>query len=166
MLHAFADNVNLVSIALASGGYWPRANAVVAYVMCHRYLPLCALKQSIPLERLFILGFLGIAVDWFNMRTHLLSFDSEFLPTWLISLWFIFAWYAYNLVPALRPFSSWLLIPIGGLLGASSYFAGYKLEAVALPHSLSVSLSALFIEWSLIMLVILKVIYREQRSIR
>ncbi|MFB9134413.1 DUF2878 domain-containing protein [Vibrio olivae] len=148
--------------------------AVIGQEQTQWWLMLCViatylyvlLKQSIPLERLFILGFLGIAVDWFNMRTHLLSFDSEFLPTWLISLWFIFAWYAYNLVPALRPFSSWLLIPIGGLLGASSYFAGYKLEAVALPHSLSVSLSALFIEWSLIMLVILKVIYREQRSIR
>ncbi|SDG73607.1 Protein of unknown function [Vibrio xiamenensis] len=120
------------------------------------------LRQSIPLDRLFFVSFIGIAVDWLNVKFHLLEFPDDFLPTWLISLWFIFAWYAYNLVPVLKRFSSLAVVPVGGLLGAISYFAGYQLGAVTLPYPLGWSLTALFIEWTLIMWLIIKVVFSDR----
>ncbi len=120
------------------------------------------LRQSIPLNRLFLVSLSGIAVDWLNVKVHLLEFPDDFLPTWLISLWFIFAWYAYNLLPVLNRFSFLAVVALGGLLGAASYFAGYQLGAVALPYPLAVSLTALFIEWTVIIWLIMKVVWSDK----
>ncbi len=70
----------------------------------------------------------------FSPRLNLLEFPDDFLPTWLISLWFIFAWYAYNLVPVLKRFSSLAVVLVGGFL--RTHFPLPSIPLLSFLHSL------------------------------
>ena len=123
-------------------------------------------RYSPPLRQWFAISAVGIAMDYCNLKAQLFDFSNDFLPVWLMCLWFLFAWYAYNLIPIVKRIPFAVLMPIGGGLGAASYLAGAQLGAVVLPYSLSLSFGVLFIEWSLIMLLIIKVVFRDNPRIR
>ncbi|MCV6069544.1 DUF2878 domain-containing protein, partial [Escherichia coli] len=67
------------------------------------------------------------------------------------------AWYAYQLKVLLHRVAKIYVSILGGLGGMLSYFAGYKLQAVEFGFDTSITLLALFVEWLVLMLVILKV---------
>ncbi|GLR04042.1 hypothetical protein GCM10007906_16290 [Vibrio hyugaensis] len=51
---------------------------------------------------------------------------------------------------------------VGGIGGTASYFAGYKLQAVEFGFNTSITLAILFVEWCLVMLLILRVYGNEK----
>ncbi len=99
----------------------------------------------------------GLVLDTLNQHFSLLVFPTPWLPVWLIGLWVLFAWYAYQLKVLLHRFVKIYVSVLGGLGGMLTYFAGYKLQAVEFGFDTSITLLALFVEWLVLMLVILKV---------
>lgn len=85
------------------------------------------------------------------------GFPYPLAPCVLIGLWVLFAWYAYQLKVLLHRLAKIYVSILGGLGGMLSYFAGYKLQAVEFGFDTSITLLALFVEWLVLMLVILKV---------
>ncbi len=60
------------------------------------------------------------------------------------------------------PFPKNYVSIVGGLGGTASYFAGYKLQAVEFGFSTGATLAMLFVEWCVMMLLILKVYGNEK----
>ncbi|MBA5762574.1 DUF2878 domain-containing protein [Vibrio sp. 404] len=115
----------------------------------------------------FILLMFGVVIDIVNTTIGLLVFDAApwssyiALPIWLLALWAIFSWYAQFLVPMLSRYPLLIVSIVGGLAGAASYIAGYKLDAVSLGFSTSVAFAIFFIEWSVIVLLCMKILNIE-----
>lgn len=74
----------------------------------------------------------------------------------------LFAWYAYQLKSILYRFPKTYVSIVGGMGGTASYFAGYKLQAVEFGFSTGATLAMLFVEWCVMMLLILKVYGNEK----
>lgn len=104
---------------------------------------------------------LGVCIDYANYYFGLFQFEPSRFPIWLILLWAIFLWYANYLTPILNQYHPVLVSLVSGIAGAMSYFAGMKLQAVAFPHGNVTTLLVLFIEWSLLIIVIKKVYSHE-----
>lgn len=99
----------------------------------------------------------GALLDYFNIAMGWFEFDQTGMPYWLIALWAIFAWYAYFLYPILNQYPASIVLTFGGIAGSLSYVAGSKLGAVSFGLSLSTTGIILFIEWAIVIAVILKV---------
>ena len=84
-------------------------------------------------------------------------FPTQWLPIWLLCLWVLFSWYAYQLKPVLYRFPKIYVSIVGGVGGTVSYYAGYKLQVVEYGFNTSVTLIILFAEWFAMTLLILKV---------
>ncbi|OLQ88089.1 zinc ABC transporter permease [Vibrio panuliri] len=104
-----------------------------------------------------LLTLTGVTLDSLNVSFGLLIFDHHWLPMWLILLWAAFCWYAYFLTQVVSQYPLWLVSIVGGLAGAASYLAGYKLGAVSLGVSLPVAIVLFFIEWIGFVLLCMKV---------
>ncbi|MDN3609678.1 DUF2878 domain-containing protein [Vibrio ostreicida] len=113
--------------------------------------------MSIKLFRLLLLSVVGVVVDVGNMVFGLFSFYQGGFPIWLVALWLIFVWYAYFLAPLLTRYPIALVSIVGGCAGVLSYFAGYKLGAVAFPLNTLNTLCVLLVEWVMLMTLIVKV---------
>jgi len=108
----------------------------------------------------FVLFMFGVVIDVVNTTIGLLVFEAApiALPIWLLALWAIFSWYAQFLVPMLSRYPLLIVSIVGGLAGAASYIAGYKLDAVSLGFSISAAFAIFFIEWAAIVLLCMKVL--------
>ncbi|MFT7130336.1 MAG: hypothetical protein ACI89U_002458 [Gammaproteobacteria bacterium] len=73
----------------------------------------------------------------------------SFIPLWLVCLWCIFA---TTLCHSMSWFHErlWLASLMGGLAGASSYFAGHRLGAVSIAEPLSQSLFTVGLCWAVL----------------
>ncbi|WP_240207020.1 DUF2878 domain-containing protein [Vibrio sp. CyArs1] len=111
---------------------------------------------NLRLLQLSLLVVAGLVIDSLNMFASLLVFDTHVLPVWLMALWLIFSWYAFYLKTFLTSYPILLVSIIGGFGGAISYLAGFKLGAVTTQYSLLVTLGILFIEWVLIVYLIVR----------
>ncbi|WP_194435316.1 DUF2878 domain-containing protein [Vibrio fluminensis] len=94
-----------------------------------------------------ILTIIGVVLDSVNIKFGLIAFESAFIPIWLVALWGGFCWYALFLGKIVSHYPTWIVSIVGGLAGALSYLAGYKLGAVSLGFSLPVAIVLFFIQW-------------------
>ncbi len=117
----------------------------------------CLIRWPFPIEKAITLALFGMLMDYGNMQLGVLSFEQSFFPIWLLALWFSFTWYAYILKTLLSRYPLTFVSVLGGVAGALSYVAGHKFGAVSFDYSLPITLSVLFVEWSLIMALIAKV---------
>ncbi|MFC5077237.1 hypothetical protein VTH8203_00706 [Vibrio thalassae] len=131
--------------------------SIVTILVSHRIL-------GLRLKSLVLLVILGIAIDSLNTFANLLVFDTDVLPVWLVALWLIFSWYAFYLKTFLIPYPILLVSVVGGLGGAMSYLAGFKLGAVSTQYPMLVTLGVLFIEWVLIVFLIVRYPRPNERS--
>ncbi len=111
-----------------------------------------------------LLIIVGVSVDVLNIVFGVLVFDTTFFPLWLLGLWATFFWYAQFLAPVLSQYPLPLVSIIGGVAGAVSYVAGYKLGAVTLGLSSVLAFVVFFIEWTLLVALIMKVVNREGKN--
>ncbi len=122
------------------------------------------LQHEIKLQRVALLVVAGIGLDFGNAQLGLLIFETTFLPVWLVSLWLVFAWYAYFLLQQLSRFSVWSISLLGGVGGALSYIAGEKLGAVEFGFGIEVTMAILFSEWLAMFWLIQKVYGYESEN--
>ncbi|WP_162062750.1 DUF2878 domain-containing protein [Vibrio taketomensis] len=111
-----------------------------------------------------LLIIVGVSVDVLNIVFGVLVFDTTFFPLWLLGLWVTFFWYAQFLALVLSQYPLPLVSIIGGVAGAVSYVAGYKLGAVTLGLSSVLAFVVFFIEWTLLVALIMKVVNREGKN--
>lgn len=112
--------------------------------------------KKMPIERMLTVTFAGLIIDGLNIYFGVFQFDGSAYPSWLVILWFMFAWYAQYVMEMLRAFPTWLTVALFGLLGAASYYLGFRLGAVEFGFPLSVSLCLLVAEWLLLGFLITK----------
>ncbi|MFG0885548.1 DUF2878 domain-containing protein [Vibrio furnissii] len=124
-------------------------------------LALTALRRPVALERVILVAACGIALDYANLHVGLFSFTYLHLPIWLMGLWFAFAWFASFAVPAVNHLPRWFVLICTALGGALSYWAGYRFGAVQFELSVFWSVLALFLEWFLLSLLLMKVFRNE-----
>ncbi|MGR5237756.1 DUF2878 domain-containing protein [Vibrio alfacsensis] len=122
----------------------------------------CWRTQASSLKNIGVIVSAGLVLDTLNKQFSIFIFPTQWLPTWLLCLWVLFSWYAYQLKPILYRFPKIYVSLVGGFGGTASYFAGYKLQAVEFGFNTSTTLAILFLEWCLIMLLILKVYGHEK----
>ncbi|EPF7650992.1 DUF2878 domain-containing protein [Vibrio vulnificus] len=111
-----------------------------------------------------LIAVVGCLVDSLNQYLSIFQFTSTFLPVWLLSLWVVFAWYAYHLKRILLRFAPFYVLTAGALGGCLSYYAGYKLNAVTYGYSVLITASIVFLEWAIITLFIIKVLRHDEKS--
>lgn len=121
----------------------------------------CVVSDAASLKSIAVVTLIGLVVDTLNQHFTLLKFPTSWLPIWLLCLWALFAWYAYQLKPVLHRFPKVYVLLVGGFGGGASYYAGYRLQAVEFNYDVIVTLIALFIEWCVVMFLILKVYGNE-----
>ncbi|MGR5446321.1 DUF2878 domain-containing protein [Vibrio jasicida] len=122
----------------------------------------CWRGEPLALKSVAIVVFMGLVLDTLNKQLSVLLFPTVWLPMWLVCLWVLFSWYAYQLKSILYRFPKNYVSVVGGIGGTASYFAGYKLQAVEFGFNTSITLAILFVEWSLVMLLILRVYGNEK----
>ncbi|MBU2897857.1 DUF2878 domain-containing protein [Vibrio hepatarius] len=106
----------------------------------------------------------GVVIDFSNTALGLFEFQYEGFPLWLIALWMIFAWYGYFLYPLVSQYPSLIVSIVGGIAGALSYLAGEKFGAVTFGLPFFTVAWVLFLEWFLIIALILRIYGYEVRN--
>ncbi|MCR9883456.1 DUF2878 domain-containing protein [Vibrio alginolyticus] len=122
----------------------------------------CLKSDASSLKSIGVIVTSGLVLDTLNQQLSVFVFPTPWLPVWLLCLWVLFSWYAYQLKSILYRFPKTYVSIIGGLGGTASYFAGYKLQAVEFGFSTGATLAMLFVEWCVMMLLILKVYGNEK----
>ncbi|WP_459682534.1 DUF2878 domain-containing protein [Vibrio comitans] len=112
-------------------------------------------KQQVNLVWLVALIIVGVVMDTFHGLIGLFLFPDSWIPAWLILLWVIFIWYAYQMKTVLTRFPLPIVSMIGALGAAGSYFAGLKLGAVQWTYSDGFTFVVLFAEWFLLFALII-----------
>ena len=122
----------------------------------------CLKTDASSLKSIGVIVTIGLVLDTLNQQLSVFVFPTLWLPVWLLCLWVLFSWYAYQLKSILYRFPKTYVSIVGGLGGTASYFAGYKLPAVEVGFSVGTTLIILFVEWCAMMLLILKVYGNEK----
>lgn len=122
----------------------------------------CLKTDASSLKSIGVIVTIGLVLDTLNQQLFVFVFPTPWLPIWLLCLWVLFSWYAYQLKSILYRFPKIYVSIVGGLGGTTSYFAGYKLQAVEFGFSVGTTLMILFVEWCAMMLLILKVYGNEK----
>lgn len=122
----------------------------------------CLKTDASSLKSIGVIVTIGLGLDTLNQQLFVFVFPIPWLPIWLLCLWVLFSWYAYQLKSILYRFPKIYVSIVGGLGGTASYFAGYKLQAVEFGFSVGTTLMILFVEWCAMMLLILKVYGNEK----
>ncbi|KGK08703.1 hypothetical protein EA26_15855 [Vibrio navarrensis] len=121
--------------------------------------------QPRQLKSIAIVAISGIVLDSINQQVELLNFVSDALPLWMVCLWWLFAWYASQLISVIRRFRRAQVCLIGGIAGALSYIAGEQLGAVQFGYGFLLTAFILLMQWILITFCILKV-YDNENFVR
>ncbi len=122
----------------------------------------CWKVNATSLKCIVVISVVGFILDTINQQLSILVFPTLWLPIWLLCLWFLFPWYAYQLKSVLYRFPKIHVSVFGALGGTASYFAGHELHAVEFGFSTGITLAILFLEWFVFMLFILKVYGNEK----
>ena len=113
-------------------------------------LAYCAYENVKKIWLIIVLSTLGVGLDFLNGYAGLFTFPKNHFPVWLIMLWVIFGWYAVQMKDLVNRTPQRLVLLLVSLSGGLSYFAGYKVGAVAWGLGVAVSLPVLFLEWLLL----------------
>lgn len=131
--------VGLVAITVATASYFDR-------------------RSILSMSIIFLSG---IVVDSLNLYAGILVFGQTVLPLWLVALWAAFSWYAVVLFSIVNRYPLMLVCIVGGIAGALSYFAGLKIGAVAWSFPPLITTLILFLEWTLIMVLVVQIQSRD-----
>ncbi len=102
---------------------------------------------------IFMVAVIGITLDFSLVYTGVFTFpDTEYIPFWLITLWFCFA-STIRLSLDFLAKSIWLQFFMGTCFAPLSYIAGAKANVVYLSPSISMSYLLLAVLWGPLMLV-------------
>ncbi len=134
----------------------------VTLVLTLATLLYCLKTDASSLKSIGVIVIIGLVLDTLNQQLSVFIFPTLWLPVWLLCLWVLFSWYAYQLKSILYRFPKTYVSIVGGLGGTASYLAGYKLQAVEFGSSVGTTLMILFVEWCAMMLLILKVYGNEK----
>lgn len=134
----------------------------VTLVLTLATLLYCLKTDASSLKSIGVIITIGLVLDTLNQQLSVFVFPTLWLPVWLLCLWVLFSWYAYQLKSILYRFPKTYVSIVGGLGGTASYLAGYKLQAVEFGFSVGTTLMILFVEWCAMMLLILKVYGNEK----
>ncbi len=111
-----------------------------------------ATKNEILL--IFLVASVGIGLDLILVYLDIFIFpDTEWIPLWLLTLWFVFAGTIRHSLAFLER-SKLLQFFVGGIFAPLSYIAGAKLSVVNFTPSLGVTYFLLASVWAPLMLVI------------
>ncbi|KII75556.1 DUF2878 domain-containing protein [Vibrio renipiscarius] len=123
-----------------------------------------------------LLCLIGISFDVLNQQIGVFVFESgvendlgsdfkrSVLPLWLMALWAIFMWYVQFLVPIVSRYPLALVSMMGGISGSLSYWAGSKLDAVTFGYALLPTLGWLFIGWTAVTMLCVRMLKDEKTS--
>lgn len=107
-------------------------------------------------RRLAVLAGVGIAVDIALTMMGIFVFEEAWLiPWWLLCLWVAFAATLSRSLAFLAK-RQWLAVVTGAIAGPISYWAGYKLGAVAFGWPVSTTLLLLAVIWAGLLPLLLK----------
>lgn len=133
-------------------------------LVCIAWFTMARHKPS-HLWPVILLAAIGILVDSFNGYIGVFIFNTDYpLPFWLVILWAGFAWYSRLLIPAVQHHSHGLIILLGGLGGAVSYWAGYRFAAVDFQWAVLTVMSILFVQWAALTWCLLQV-FKDETNI-
>ncbi len=101
---------------------------------------------------------IGILMDTLLNYFGVFQFTENQLPLWLILLWFGFISFAWALRTVIQIYPPYVIITIGSIGGAASYWAGLRLQAVAWPLGVPETLGILVAAWLLFSSILLMVL--------
>ncbi|NKF49822.1 DUF2878 domain-containing protein [Shewanella sp. WXL01] len=107
------------------------------------------------LRVMWFVSLIGISVDAALIFSGFFIFSST--PVWLMVLWGIFAISLQYSLGFLSRLSVYLQAIFGGVFGTISYLAGYKFGAVELGYSMTNSVIALILIWSILLPVLIAI---------
>lgn len=101
---------------------------------------------------------IGLMVDAFQIYAGLFSVGSDFLPIWLVVLWSMFIVSFNHSLKWLDNLSVFLLVIVGAIGGASSYWGGMKVGVIEPLQSSGIVTLSLMLAWAFVLptLTILK----------
>lgn len=97
--------------------------------------------------RICLIALIGICGDRILNFEHIIQFESDTLPIWLVLLWFIFACYLWLIRATVMKVPLMILLVIGPVGGLLCYLAGEQLEAVVLSDSVFITYGAILVFW-------------------
>jgi len=113
-------------------------------------------NQRYDLASMISVSLLGGLVDTLLSWQGVMVFpEGSFLPLWLLLLWAHFAVTLNHGMSWLNKLPVYFQAVFGGLFGPLSYYAGYKLGAVAFPQSDLLTIFILSVIWSTLLPVYL-----------
>ncbi|ORT49467.1 hypothetical protein ST37_13790 [Vibrio sp. qd031] len=141
---------------------WPLLILVVAtYIWSWR-------NRVISFELVALLG-MGLTVDFIHVRVGVFQFEGGSLmglPSWLVLLWCMFAWYAVMMKPVIQKVKPVIVVIFGAAGGTLSYIAGARFGAVELPWGIWHSSLALAAAWTVLSTIIVSINQIQLRSNR
>jgi hypothetical protein len=110
---------------------------------------------TVSMAMIFVIGFV---VDVINFKLGLYQFEGShllMLPSWLVLLWCMFAWYAVIMKPVINSVHPMIIVGFSAVGGTLSYLAGARFGAVELPFGILTSAMVLLVEWALFAFIII-----------
>ncbi|WEM45666.1 DUF2878 domain-containing protein (plasmid) [Photobacterium sp. DA100] len=109
----------------------------------------------------FLIAGAGVLMDGILSASNVLAFPSALLPFWLVMLWLGFGCFVWFMRDLVKQHPIHLISLIGGVGGALSYFAGYRLQAVEWPLGAGLTLVILFASWVFFSLLLARMLQRS-----
>ncbi|MGR5142708.1 DUF2878 domain-containing protein [Photobacterium sp. DNB23_23_1] len=109
----------------------------------------------------FSIAVAGVLMDGVLSISNVLDFQVLLIPNWLIMLWLGFGTFVWFIKETIANYSAALISLLGGVGGAMSYFAGYRLQAVQWPLGVELTLMVLFLSWFVLSTAIVLMIKRK-----
>ncbi|MGR5062837.1 DUF2878 domain-containing protein [Photobacterium sp. DNB22_13_2] len=109
----------------------------------------------------FSIACAGVLMDGALSISNVLDFQTLLIPIWLIMLWLGFGAFVWFMKETISNYSVAFIGLLGGVGGAMSYFAGYRLQAVQWPLGVELTLFILFASWFVLSTAIVMLIKRK-----
>lgn len=110
----------------------------------------------------FSIACAGILMDGTLSAFNIFEFQTALIPFWLIMLWLGFGAFVWYMKETIVKQSVFFIGMLGGVGGAMSYFAGYRLQAVQWPFGVELTLPILFVSWFLFSMAVVTMIRRQE----
>ncbi|QQR90712.1 MAG: DUF2878 domain-containing protein [Myxococcales bacterium] len=154
ILNVLQHQVGWFACVLGAAWGHPLLGCMVA-LAAHTTHVFATVQPMKELKLMFTVALLGTVLDSIHRSLGVLSFASSMGPSWLAPLWISMLWLGF--ATTLAHSLAWLrdryaLAALLGFIGGPlSFFAGYRLNAVAFPQGLPYSLFVIACVWALVM---------------
>jgi hypothetical protein len=107
---------------------------------------------------------MGIVIDTLLIVTGVFQFGSDFIPGWLVLLWFSFSLALHFGFSLLADFRFYLQVLLGSVAGIVSYFSGMAIGSIKFVYSLPITAVVLMLVWALFFPVLLHISKRSRNE--